>query len=194
MNLNERQKQLWEDLRALHYGLRDSTREKFGRVNPFYEDLFDWKERGHYWTGEDNVTIYNSTTIVGDVRIGKNTWIGPFCALDGMGGLEIGEHCSIATGTIILTHDTVKWTVSGGRAAREYSPVKIGNYCFLAVGVTVARGVTIGDHSVVAAGAVVVRDVPSYSLAVGAPARVVARIHIGDDGAVEYEYLDRDGR
>jgi galactoside O-acetyltransferase len=36
-------------------------------------------------------------------------------------------------------------------------------------------GVTIGKGSVIGAGAVVSKDIPSYSIAVGVPARVVKR-------------------
>lgn len=39
--------------------------------------------------------------------------------------------------------------------------------------VTVCAGVTIGRGSVIGAGAVVTRDVPPYSIAVGAPAKVI---------------------
>ena len=45
------------------------------------------------------MTIYDSTTVVGDVKIGENTWIGPFCSIDGGGGLEIGENCDITSET-----------------------------------------------------------------------------------------------
>ena len=34
-------------------------------------------------------------------------------------------------------------------------------------------GITVGAHSIVGANSVVTHDIPSYSIAVGAPARVV---------------------
>ena len=34
--------------------------------------------------------FYDSVLVIGDVQVGKNTWIGPFVVLDGSGGLEIG--------------------------------------------------------------------------------------------------------
>ena len=33
--------------------------------------------------------------IIGDVKVGKNTWIGPNVILDGSGGLEIGDYVCI---------------------------------------------------------------------------------------------------
>ena len=61
MDMREETRQLWENLKELHKNLRDFTMSKYNRINPFYEDLFDWKERGEYWLDKDKgVTIYNS--------------------------------------------------------------------------------------------------------------------------------------
>ena len=189
MALDKRLTALWRDLQELHKHLRSGTRARHRRINPFYEDLFDWKERGAYWIGEDrNVTIYNSATVVGDVLIGRNSWIGPFCSLDGTGGLEIGESCSISLGCQILSHDTVKWSLSGGAAPYEYAPIKIGNCCFLGVYSVVLKSVTIGDHCLIGAGAVVTKDVSSYSIVAGVPARPIGKVIIGEKGEVELRF------
>lgn len=187
--MTDETKQQWENLKELHRELRDETLLKHRRINPFYEDLFDWKERGKYWLGEDKgVTIYNSTSIVGDVSIGRDTWIGPFCSLDGSGGLSIGEFCSISLGCQLLTHDTVRWALSGGKAAYEYAPIRIGNCCFLGVHAVVVKGVTIGNHCLVGANSVVTRDVPDFAIVVGSPAREIGTVHVSDDGQVKLEY------
>jgi acetyltransferase-like isoleucine patch superfamily enzyme len=177
---------LARQLRQLRDSLRAQTWARHRRVNPFVEDLFDWKEKGHFVSGQD-VTIYDSTTIVGDVSIGDHTWIGPFCSLDGTGSLSIGAYCSISAGTHIQTHDTIKWAVSGGRAPYEYASVRIGDRCFLGVNVVVTRGVRIGDGSVVAAGAVVTRDVAPGSIVAGVPARRIGTAVVnGGDVTLEY--------
>lgn len=51
-------------------------------------------------------------------------------------------------------------------------PIRIGEDCWFGAGVLVLPGVTVGDRVVVAAGSVVTRDIPSDSLAAGAPAEV----------------------
>lgn len=51
----------------------------------------------------------------------------------------------------------------------------IGDGCWLGHGVIVLAGVTIGKRCVIGGGAVVTHDIPSYSIAVGNPARVVKR-------------------
>jgi len=189
MEMNQKTRVLWSSLVELHRALRDHTRKNYNRINPFYEDLFNWKERGEYWLREDKgVTIYNSTTVVGDVSIGVNTWIGPFCSLDGSAGLTIGSFCSISLGCQLLTHDTVKWALSGGKEPYEYAPTSVGDCCFLGSYVVVLKGVTIGNHCLVAAGAVVTDDVPNYSIVTGVPARRIGTVNIYKNGEITLEY------
>lgn len=190
-NLDDELKKLWRSLIELHCRCRDYTREKHDRINPMVEDLFDWSERGAYWTQEDKgITIYNSATLIGDVKIGEHTWIGPFTLLDGSAGLEIGRYCSISTGCQVLTHDTVRWALSGGKTGPERATTKIGDCCFLGSHAVVTRGATIGNHCLIAAGAVVTGNVDDFTIAGGVPARVIGQVVLDDDGKVNLIYSD----
>lgn len=63
----------------------------------------------------------------------------------------------------------------------EYAkPIRIGNNCWLAGGVSVLGGVTIGDGCVIGAGSVVTRDIPANSLAAGNPCRVIRTLTEND--------------
>jgi acetyltransferase-like isoleucine patch superfamily enzyme len=179
--------QLRAQLRELHDRLREQTWDAYRRVNPFVENLVPWKEKGEFVGGVD-VTIYDSTTVVGDVRIGDHTWIGPFCSLDGTGGLTIGSYCSVAAGTHIQTHDAWRWAVSGGRLDYEYAPVSIGDRCFIGANCVVTKGITIGEGCVVAAGAVVTTDLEPGSVAAGVPARRVGEVR-ADGDSITIDYL-----
>jgi acetyltransferase-like isoleucine patch superfamily enzyme len=53
------------------------------------------------------------------------------------------------------------------------APVRIGRDVWLGTKATVLRGVDIGEGSVIGAGSVITRDLPPYSVAAGAPARVL---------------------
>lgn len=191
MALSKDSKKLLETLRLLHEELRFESHQKFNRINPFTEDLFSWKERGKFWFGFDkNISIYNSTIIIGDVEIGRDTWIGPNCAIDGSGGLIIGEFCSISSGVQIVTHDTVKWALSGGKQPYERAPIQIGSYCFIGTYAVITKGVSIGNHCLVAASAVVTCDFPDYSIIGGVPAKLIGKVKLSDDGIPSLEFFN----
>ena len=60
------------------------------------------------------------------------------------------------------------------RAQLEFAkPIVVGSDVWFGGGVRVLPGVTIGDNVVVGAGSVVVHDIPSNSVAVGNPAKVI---------------------
>ena len=184
----DRLDRLYEDLRALHKRLRTETLSTYSRINPLGEDLADWKARGREWTEDDRgVTIYDSTSLVGEVEIGRETWIGPYCSLDGTGGLTIGHHCSISAGCELLSHDTARWALSGGEHEYEYAPTRIGDCCFLGAHAVVTKGVTVGDQSLIAAGAVVTGDLPDRAIAAGVPARRIGEVRI-DGGEIRLDY------
>ncbi|MBO7239906.1 MAG: sugar O-acetyltransferase [Bacteroidaceae bacterium] len=56
----------------------------------------------------------------------------------------------------------------------EYAhPITVGNNVWIGAGVAVLPGVTIGDNVTIGAGSLVNRDIPSDSVAVGVPCRVI---------------------
>lgn len=85
------------------------------------------------------------------------------------GGIHIDEHCLIASGVTILSHDHCK-RVDGQPLLLD---TFIGKRCFVAVNATILPGVHIGNEVIVGAGAVVSKDVPSNVIVVGNPARIV---------------------
>lgn len=53
------------------------------------------------------------------------------------------------------------------------APVRIGDETLIGMGAVIQPGVTIGKHCVIGANSVVTHNIPDYSVAVGAPARVI---------------------
>lgn len=97
---------------------------------------------------------------------------GVFIDIIGHGcSVAIGEHCIIGTGAKIYTHfldgSAIPHTFYGGS-------VNIGDRVFIGTNAVIAKPVTIGSGAVVAANSLVTKDVPSYSVVMGVPARVVA--------------------
>ena len=125
-----------------------------------------------YGFGE-GTTMYDNVLVLGEVKVGRQTWIGPNCILDGSGGsLEIGDWCSISAGVQIYTHNTVKRSISLGVEPIEYAPTKIGHGVYIGPNAVIQMGVSIGDKAIVGANSFVNRDVPSNSKAFGSPAKI----------------------
>jgi putative colanic acid biosynthesis acetyltransferase WcaB len=80
-------------------------------------------------------------------------------------GVVIGEYCVLRNSTTIGHKKLADGTYSG-------CP-RIGNYVDIGANVCIIGDVTIGDHVVIGAGSVVTKDIPSNSVAVGNPARVL---------------------
>lgn len=175
------------ETRRLYESLREVTRERWNRDLPLDELLFDRWERAQALGFGEGTSIYHSSHVYGDVRVGRGTWIGPFTVLDGTGGLTIGDNCSISSGVHVYTHDTVAWAVTGGSAPYEHAPVRIEDCCYVGPHAVVAKGVVIGEHSVIGTGSFVNRNVPANSIAVGSPCRVIGTVVV--DGAdVRFDY------
>ena len=84
--------------------------------------------------------------------------------------INIGDNVTLAPRVHILAHDASTKRLLG---YTRIGLVNIGNNVFIGASSTVLPGVVIGDNVVVGAGSVVNRDIPSNSVAVGNPARVV---------------------
>jgi len=107
------------------------------------------------------------------IHIGARTFINfGMVALD-VARIQIGDDVQIGPRVQLLT-PTHPMEAEARRAKWEAgAPITIEDNVWLAGGVIVCPGVTIGRDTVVGAGSVVTRDLPAGTLAVGAPARVV---------------------
>jgi len=172
----DRLSRLFQDLRDL-FDLRWlEVKKEWQRGLPFGDYIVDrWDKASRLGFG-DGCSIYDSSVVLGNVRVGCHTWIGPFTVLDGTGGLEIGDYCSISAGVQIYTHDTVSWAVSGGERQFEQAPVKIGSCTYIGPGVIIAKGVTIGSGCVIGANSFVNRSIPDHFKAWGTPARLIGPV------------------
>lgn len=111
--------------------------------------------------------------VVGRPEIGPGCWIGAFTLIDGSGGLTIGKGCEISSGAQILTHSSMRRTVTERRHTQvDRAATAIGDHVFVGTNAVILMGARIGHHSVVAAGAVVKEfaEFPPYSLIAGVPA------------------------
>ena len=109
---------------------------------------------------------YNLTVLdCGRVDIGDDVFIGPNCTL------------ATPVHPLLSSERKAKLKDDGTKYDLEYAkPIVLEDGVWLASGVIVCGGVTIGKESVIGAGSVVTRDIPSGVFAAGNPCRVIRKI------------------
>lgn len=90
--------------------------------------------------------------------------------------ITIGDRVTITSGVRLVTHDGSTWLVrdENNNRYQKYAPITIGSNVFIGLNSIVMPGVTIGDNVVIGAGSVVTKSIPTNSVAVGNPARVIS--------------------
>jgi acetyltransferase-like isoleucine patch superfamily enzyme len=113
------------------------------------------------------------------LEIGAGTLMSPFVHIGAAELVRIGAECTIGAFTWVTDHDhdIEDPLASAGRHARIVAaPTIIGDRAYLGERVAVLRGVTVGEGAIVGTNSVVTKDIPPYTIAVGAPARVIKRL------------------
>jgi len=121
-----------------------------------------------------NVIIWGGR---GKIVINERVYIGPGTLIHGSGGVEIGKDSLLADYVRLIStshkyEDRSKLIrLQGGYENK----IVIGEDVWFGSSAIVLDGVTIGDGAVIGAGAVVTEDIPSYSIAVGVPAKIIGK-------------------
>lgn len=140
-----------------------------------------------------------------NIAIGKDVHIGRMARLScyGDGEIKIEEGCYIChffsaitsdelvikKNTLIASYVTIIGENHGmnpelgllyGHQPLIGKPVIIGGNCWIGEKVLILPGVTIGDWCIIGAGSVVNKSIPSYSIAVGNPAKVVKKYNFAN--------------
>ena len=113
------------------------------------------------------------------IEIGSRVWAAQGLSVVAHRRVEIGDDVWLGPGVHITDagHDPSDPTIPIGLRMEPAQPVRIGDGSWLGTGVVVLPGVTIGEHVTVGANSVVCDDLPSFTVAVGSPARVVRQLH-----------------
>lgn len=107
------------------------------------------------------------------VRVGKNVSINTHRIDFGHGFLiEIGDNVTLAADCSILTHDASTKIFLG---YSKIGAVKIGSNVFVGARAIILPNVEIGDNVVIGAGTIVNKSIPSNSVVVGNPARIIGK-------------------
>lgn len=116
------------------------------------------------------------------IRIGAGTFLNLGVMVAAAELVEIGAHCMFANGCFVTDADhrfddpdkPVTW-----QGFTSKGPTRIGDNVWCGANVVVTSGVTIGERCVIGANSVVTRDIPAFSIAAGAPAKVLRAIEYG---------------
>jgi|SRR5581483_2954500 len=124
------------------------------------------------------------------LEIGDGTSVVGGCVLSAEESIRIGRDVLIARNVYIADHmhafEAVGVPVLDQGVARK-APVDIGSGAWLGQNVVIGPGVRIGEGAVVGSNSVVLDDVPAYTVAAGAPARIIRTFGPtgrGDDAAI----------
>lgn len=185
---NSSESELYSQIIKLHKDLDDAFLLKYERSLPFNETFFDRWERAKKLGFGEKTSIYDSAMVLGKVQVGKNCWIGPYSIIDGSGGLQIGDYCTISAGVHIYSHDNVMQTLSSGIIPIEREKVLIGNNVYIGPNAIIVKGVEIGNFCVIGASSFINKNVPDKSIVVGQPGRHVGKVEL-KDGVPVFEYF-----
>ena len=153
---------------------------------------------------EQYISIGEDTLIGPGVALSAGMVPGQECITNPV--VSIGDRCLIGKGSGIVGHFSITigndvWTghhvyitdqnhgyedvsVPISRQSQPERAVIIGDGSWLGHGSIILPGVTIGEHVVIGANSVVTKNIPSFSVAVGSPARVI-RKYVENEGWVD---------
>ena len=118
-----------------------------------------------------------------EIHLGEKVFVNYGCTfLDGA-DIRIGARTLIGPGCHLYTANHPVAALERRKPIDRYSPVIIGEDCWLGGNCPVIPGVTIGNRVVVAAGSVVTDDVPDDVLVAGNPATI--KRHLQNDSRAE---------
>jgi len=127
----------------------------------------------------ESAFVANSATLVGDVRLGKDSSVFYGAVLRGdIETITVGESSNVQDGCIVHLADDLGAHIGAwctiGHAAIIHA-CTIGDECLVGMQAVVLDGAEIGDQCLIGAGALVTQrtKIPPRSLVLGSPAKVV---------------------
>jgi len=123
--------------------------------------------------------------------VGSHVFIGLYSYINGPVTIGdhvlIGPHCALTAGHHKFDPSTGSFSA---RTNNDYdNSIVIGCGSWLAAGVTVTAGVSIGRANLICANAVVTKSTPDYAIMAGVPARQIGRI---DPETGEYHWFSKE--
>jgi acetyltransferase-like isoleucine patch superfamily enzyme len=164
---------------ALHVEM--ARRRAFCRW-PVHGNVLEMLREGRLELGE-HVLLEPDVWIAGPaparIVIGEGTFLNLGVMVAAHELVEIGAHCMFANGCFVTDANhrfddpdrPITW-----QGFTSKGPTRIGDNVWCGAHVVVTSGVTVGERCVIGSNSVVTTDLPPFSIAAGAPARVLRTI------------------
>lgn len=110
------------------------------------------------------------------IVLGENVFINYNAVMLDGGYIRIGRNTKIGPNAQFYTPNHPLDYLERRKPQEIALPITVGEDCWIAGGVTICPGVSIGNRCVVAAGSVVTQDVPDDTLVAGCPAVVKRKL------------------
>ena len=174
----ERNSLPWNRAR-IHWELM--RREAFARW-PLHGNVLEMLHEGRLEVGAGTLFepgVWLTGPAPAHIRIGGGSFLNLGVMIAAAELVEIGEHCMLANGCFVTDADhrfddpekPVPW-----QGFTSKGPTRLGDNVWCGAHVVITSGVTIGERCVIGANSVVTHDIPAFSIAAGAPARVLRQV------------------
>ena len=149
---------------------------------PLHGDVLEGLRSGRLEVGEQTLfepNVWITAPGAARVRIGSGTYLNIAVMVAAVELVEIGDHCMFANGCFITDGNhrfddpdkPVPW-----QGFSTKGPTRVGDNVWCGANVVITSGVTVGERCVIGANSVVTDDLPPFTIAAGAPARVLREI------------------
>ena len=156
----------------VYNAINDSSKIVIGKNTHIRGELLVFKYGGEIKIGDDSFVGEGSRIWSGDsLIIGNNVLISHNVNIVDSNSHEI-NHIERAERYIELISNG-SWKTKGSIVT---SPIIIKDYAWISFGVTILKGVTIGEGAIVAANSVVTKDVPDFTMVAGNPAKEIKKL------------------
>jgi acetyltransferase-like isoleucine patch superfamily enzyme len=146
---------------------------------PVHGNVLEAFDDGRLEVGEGTLFEPGVWVTLGDearVRIGEGSFLNLGVMVAAHELVEIGDHCMFANGSFVTDanhrFDDLTQPITW-QGFTSKGPTRIGDNVWCGANVVVTSGVTIGERCVIGANSVVTEDLPPFSIAAGAPAKVL---------------------
>lgn len=148
----------------------------------------------------DNVSIMPQAMLVslgdGVIEIGDYSQISMYTRVASMGRVIIGNHVLMGPHIFIADYNhgysdpttPIMYQPNSFVPSKDGQPtLSIGDGTWIGTNVVIAGNIQIGKNCVIGANSVVTKDIPDYSVAIGAPAKVIKKYDFEKKSWVRYK-------